>query len=192
MDNYQFVASLVASLAWPVAVVIVAIVFRSPISEMINRLEHVKSPIFEGWAKVAAEAHQAVLATGVAVPPRRDAPDYSLTAQFSDLARVSPPGAVMTAWVEVDKALNAKIQAAGAVPAPSLHMPNWQAALRAGIVDEGGAVALQRLRDLRNLAAHKSDSVDAARALDFLALADSVMWAIDPDWTKKLAASKSR
>lgn len=185
MDNYQFVASLVSSLAWPVAVVLVAIVFHSPISEMINRLEHVKSPLFEGWAKVAAEAHEAVMATGVTVQERRDAPDYSLTATYSDLARISPPGAVMTAWVEVEKALNDKIAAVGATPKKNLYMPNWHAALKAGLVTEGTAVALQRLRDLRNLAAHKSESVDAARALDFLALADSVMWAIDPEWTKR-------
>jgi len=31
VDNYQFVASLVSSLAWPVAVVIVIVVFRGPI-----------------------------------------------------------------------------------------------------------------------------------------------------------------
>jgi len=184
VDNQQFVASLVSSLAWPVAVVIVAIVFRSPISEMINRLEHVKSPFFEGWAKAAAEAHEAVLTTGVTAPERRDAPDDSLTARFSDLARTSPPGAVMAAWVEVEQALKANIEAAGATP-DRLDQRNWQVALRAGLVTEGTAVALQRLRDLRDLAAHRSEYVDAGRAFDFLALADSVMWAIDPGWTKR-------
>ncbi len=38
MDVFEFVASLVKSLAWPAALVIIAIVFRRPIQRILNRM----------------------------------------------------------------------------------------------------------------------------------------------------------
>jgi hypothetical protein len=177
VDNYQFVASLVSSLAWPVAVVIVAVVFRSPISEMIGRLEHVKSPLFEGWVKVAEEAHVA-LATihpTAATPGKRG----SLTEKFSDLAAISPSGAVMTAWIEVEEVLNAKILAAGVAEDKRMYVPRSDVALRAGLISEQTAIAIRKLKDLRNFAAHhRADALDREKALDFLAMADAVVFGI--------------
>lgn len=178
MDNYQFAASLVSSLAWPIAVVIVAIVFRAPIGEMIGRLEHVKGPGFEAWANLAAEAHVA-LATSTTTPEKSNVPG-SLTEKFSELAGTSPSGAVMTAWIDVDKVLDAKIEAAGVSVDKSAYQPKWIVALQAGLITEETATALRKLRDLRNFAAHKHGAtVDTARALDFLALADATISAVE-------------
>ena len=113
VDNYQFVASIVSSLAWPVAVVVVAVVFRGPISEMIGRLEHVKSPLFEGWAKTAAEAHAALAASTITGAPTEG--KGSLTKKFADLAADSPEVAVLMGWSEVEKILRQKIRDAGII-----------------------------------------------------------------------------
>jgi hypothetical protein len=77
---------------------------------MIGRLEHVKSPLFEGWATAAAEAHLALAPN--ATPATTDKRGR-LTEKFADLAAASPPAAVVTAWIEVEKLLNGKIVAAG-------------------------------------------------------------------------------
>jgi hypothetical protein len=53
-------------------------------------------------------------------------------------------------------------------------------ALQEGLIDLDTAAALRRLETLRNFAAHDQiKNVDRAKALDFLALADSVMVAIE-------------
>ena len=183
MDNYQFVAALVSSLAWPVAVVIVAVVFRRPIGEMIGRLEHVKAPMFEGWAKVATETRAALATTPTGTI--KVEVKGSLSEKFADLAMTSPTGAVVIAWIEVEKLLTAKMVAAGLPEMKVSGVRLADAALQAGLVSRETSEAIRGLATLRNLAAHgRSDNMDRDRALDFLALADGVMFAIDHEKAK--------
>ncbi len=178
MDNYQFVASLVSSLAWPVAVVIVAVVFRGPIGGMIERLEHVKGPGFEGWAKVEAATRKAV-ATSPKTQPNAPV-SGSLTEKMADLAGVAPGGAVAMAWTEVEKLLSQKMQATG-LPAERISgIRGAEAALQAGVINQETATAIRGLATLRNMVVHGgADDLDTARALDYLALADAVIFAIE-------------
>jgi len=184
VDNYQFVASLVSSLAWPVAVVIVAIVFRAPIGEMIKRLEHVKSPLFEGWAKATAETRVA-LATGPSAGSTTGVRG-SLTEKFADLAATSPAGAVVMGWIEVEKLLSAKMVATGLPEQKFSGVRAPDAALQAGLISQETAEAIRGLATLRNLAAHgRVDDLDHERAMDFLTLADGVMFAISHEKAKR-------
>ncbi|MGD0408873.1 MAG: hypothetical protein ABSB34_07785 [Candidatus Limnocylindrales bacterium] len=184
MDNYQFVASLVSSLAWPVAVVIVVVVFRGPIGDMIGRLEHVKSPWFEGWAKTIEEARVVLAPSTNAVEAA--SPSGSLTEKFADLAADSPEEAVAMGWIEVDKRLRQKMIDAGLPVANNSVRQMTDAALQAGFISQGTATAIRKLSTLRLLATGgQSMYLDSAKAMDFLALADAAIFAIEHDEARR-------
>jgi hypothetical protein len=179
VDNFQFVASLVSSLAWPVAVVIVAVVFHGPIGEMIGRFEHVKSPVFEAWTKAEAATRVAVAASPTPQPNKPVS--GSLSEKMADLAVVSPGGAVSMAWTEVEKLLSRKMQQATGLPAEKVSgVRGVDAALQAGVINQETATAIHDLATLRNMVVHGgADDLDRARAMDYLALADAVIFAIE-------------
>jgi hypothetical protein len=108
MDGLTFVSSLISSLAWPVAVVVLVLAFRKPIGRMFERLpKRVKAgPVEVEWPEVATEARVA-LATSSEV--RTDASPGSLTERFAKLAEEEPAAAIMAAWAEVEKSLRARV-----------------------------------------------------------------------------------
>jgi hypothetical protein len=151
---------------------------------MIGRLEHVKSPLFEGWAKATAEtrvalsANPATAVTGGA--------HGSLTEKFANMAVMSPSGAVVMAWIEVEKLLSEKMAAAGLREVRLSGARMAQAAREAGLISPETAEAVRGLATLRNLAAHgRADDLDSRQALDFLALADAVVFALNHDKPKR-------
>ena len=178
VDNQQFVASLVSSLAWPVAVVIVAFVFHDPIGQMIGRLEHVKSPIFEAWTKAEAATLSAVAASPT--PPPSTPVEGSLSRKLALLAATSPGGAVAMGWMEVEKVLRGKMEGMGLPFERVAGVRGVEEAFRAGVINEATASAIRGLANLRNMVVHGgADDLDSARALDYLAMADGVIFAIE-------------
>jgi hypothetical protein len=181
VDNYQFVASLVSSVAWPTAVVFVAVVFRGPIGEMIGRLEHVKSPLFEGWAKAAEETREAL-----AVGPKPDETPVSggpLLVELAGVAVTSPREAVLRAAFAVETLLRETLVQSGIPKARVLMLEQMiEAALQAGVISQPTATAVRGLANLRNVALQGSpEDLDYAKAIDFLALADAVEYALETE-----------
>ena len=167
-----------SSLAWPIVVVFVVIVFRGPIGEMIGRLEHVKTPWVELWTKAVGEA-RAVLAPSTVAVATTSLPD-SLRQKFAHLAVDSPEGAVAMGWIEVDKRLRQKMAEAGIPAANSSVRQITDAALQGGVMSHDTATAIGKLATLRLLATQGHiGNLDSARALDFLGLADAAIFSID-------------
>lgn len=186
MDPLAFVASLVSSLAWPVAVVVLVLVFRGPIGRMVERLpKRLKAgPVEVEWPEVAAEARVA-LATAPEV--NAISPGGSLTERLAEVVEKEPAAAIMAAWSEVEKALRDRMGDIG------LGQPSIGGMMLARMAHERGAIsdstlqALEGLSILRNLAAHRRvEEVDREKALDYLTLADATLYAIKT-WRPRLA-----
>ena len=178
MDVYQFIASLVSSLAWPVAVVVLLLAFKAPIARMVERLpKRVKAgPLEVEWPEVATEARVA-LATSPEV--KTAASPGSLTERFAKMAEDEPDAAIMTAWAEVEKALRERMGGLG------IRQPSIAGMMLARLAHERGEIsdstlrAIEGLSVLRNLAAHgRGGEVDREKALDYLTLADATLYAI--------------
>jgi hypothetical protein len=185
MDGLTFVSSLISSLAWPVAVVVLVLAFRKPIGRMFERLpKRVKAgPVEVEWPEVATEARVA-LATSSEV--RTDASPGSLTERFAKLAEEEPAAAIMAAWAEVEKSLRARVGDLAVRQRSLAGLMLARLAREQGTISDSTLRAVEGLSVLRNLAAHGRDGeVDREKALDYLTLADATLFAIR---TRRLTA----
>lgn len=178
MDPLAFISSIASSIAWPVVALILAVAFRKQIIGLLDRPPtRVKAGPFEvEWAE-AEKAVAVALATGAAAPARESIAG-SLLDRLSALVDTDPTGAIMAAWNEVERALRDRV---GGIA----QQPSIAGATLAHIAREGGHISAQTeealggLRALRNLAAHgPGGEVDRGKARDYVALADSTIYAI--------------
>lgn len=176
MDTRQFIASLVSSLVWPTAVVVLVVLFRHRITELFQQLpRRVKAGPFEvEWDRTVA-----VTATGL-VAPRQERetvlPSQDL-ADLSPLAETHPGAAVLDAAARVEGALRARFEAAEMDVPPSRGMRDLaRRGVDAGLIDAETARTIDGLAILRNLAAHGRDEVSPERAREFLTLAEAVIY----------------
>lgn len=195
MDGFQFIASLVSSLALPVVSLVLALVFRHELSELIGRLRTVKALGAEGTfdpkeveASVAlatatatagvqvAQAQASITKTEAITLPS----DRQLTDRFADHALRSPNAAVLEAYSEVERALKRRMTEAKVADVEKLFGRKLiEVALRKGVINSQTAEALRGISVLRNVAAHSTDEVTLEKALEYLALADAVVYSIE-------------
>jgi hypothetical protein len=118
MSTEQFVASLVHSLAWPVAAVSVALLFRRQISRLLGR------PMNRLRAGPLEFEFDRLLATVEAdVDPRkRPVPGESVAIELAGIAEQAPLAAIIESFGRVEAALR-ELLAAAAVDASRLTVP---------------------------------------------------------------------
>jgi uncharacterized protein YutE (UPF0331/DUF86 family) len=185
MDGFQFVASLVSSLAWPAVVAVVVFLFQKQIGELIGRLRSVKALGAEGtFDPKSAEATVALAtatasAQAAAMITRPNEELRPLAEQLRDLATSAPQAAVLQAYEEVERALSRRIREANvALPDRISGYQLIDLALSNGVITRETGQAIRSILVLRNLAAHDGE-VDTTKALDYLALADAVTHSIE-------------
>jgi hypothetical protein len=118
MSTEQFVASLVHSLAWPVAALSVALLFRRQISRLLGR------PMNRLRAGPLEFEFDRLLATVEAdVDPRkRPVPGESVAIELAGIAEQAPLAAIIESFGRVEAALR-ELLAAAAVDASRLTVP---------------------------------------------------------------------
>lgn len=177
MERLDFVAALVESLAWPVAVVTAAWILRSPLARALSgpvkRWKAGPSGVeIEYWEQTIeatrAELEQGAPA-GVPLPGVED--------ELRRLLEVSPRAAVLEAFARVEGELRAQLVG----EAEGRHLGGTRLARLArerGRINDEMLKAVEGMAVLRNLAAHGGDELDKGRAREFLALADGVLFAL--------------
>lgn len=182
MNTMQFLASLVSSLAWPVAVVVVLTLFRQRITELFDQLpRRVKAGPFEvEWDRAAA-----VTATRL-VAPQHERQENSGAAPIEDLADLSPlaeaapRAAVLDAAARVESSLRTLFELSDFDVPPSRGIRDLaRRAQEAGLIESETARSIEGLSVMRNLAAHTGDEVTPERAREFLTLAEAIMYQLD-------------
>jgi len=168
MDVFEFVASLVRSLAWPVALVVVAIVYRRPIRKVLNRIATRVGAMTEvrAWkvrakfAEKATQVNQEIADEASSIDPPIEHDDQT-TGGFHD---ESPREIVMIAWVDFEQDLR---RAAGLaqIPIDPRRGPAWE--LRPYIPADIWK-QMHELIELRNQAAHERPfSVSRESAIEY-------------------------
>jgi hypothetical protein len=186
----EFIASLISSLAWPGAVVVLAFLFRAPLSALIGRIRSAKGYGVEVGFEKAAEEVRADAAA--AVKPAE--PEGTERAREEPLRPVEVyPGAdptytVISSWREVEEAIRALAKRAQVVKPIDLN--KYPAFFLAKLLADAGVVngsyykSVQGLSDLRNAVAHGlqrttyDEAVAFAHAADDLVRATSVFDAL--------------
>jgi hypothetical protein len=183
MSILQFIASLASSLAWPLVVLAIAVLFRVKIAELlsggITRLK--AGPIEVEWERTLSEARVELDQPGVLSLDTAEVPG-PVSKELADLARVSPVAAVIEGYARVERALqesladvddDAKLRVGGAGLA--------RLAAQHGRINDETARAIEGLTVLRNLAAHgRAGGTTSDRATDYLALIDAVLFVLRP------------
>lgn len=100
----DFISSIVASLAWPVAVVIIAFAFRTKLSDLLSKVQKISwgeasidlAEKLEDAEAASKEIAEEIVATEPAVPDDR----------FSKLVEISPSAAILDSWQRIERLLN--------------------------------------------------------------------------------------
>jgi hypothetical protein len=184
----SFIASLVASLAWPGLIVAVVLVFRKQFGRMLERLSRMRlgggGEADPDWVRTEAVIRQSVVA----------ARHPELTVTGSPLAQ--PPGAdglprertpqtlVDDQWELLTDELRRSVRPSGSLSEGQLAHADFdqlmEAALRAGRLDAATVRSLDGLRHLHNLA-RASASLSRRQAEQFSLMADAVSYGIGRD-----------
>jgi hypothetical protein len=171
----QFISSLVHALAWPAAVVVLAVVFRGQLVHLLEALRRLRAGPVEAefdrvLAKVEAEVSTETRAAGGGAV---------LTTELAELARQSPATAILEAYTRVETRLRELLEAHGAKPVTAVGAVGLALlAEQAHLVSAETVKAVEGISVLRNLAAHSRAEVTVDGAMEYLALADGVLYSV--------------
>jgi hypothetical protein len=161
MNWLTFTASIINSLAWPTAIVVIICVMREPLSGLLNKLTGLKAAGIEAqFGKEVAQAKDEIRTGGVvsASPALAQNEKATLEQRFRLLAEASPQGAVIEAWAPFETAALEATLALGMGYIRGV-LQAVDALVDAGMLTKEEADIVFRFRKLRNAVVH-------ARTLD--------------------------
>lgn len=179
MSGLELTASLVDSLAWPVTVLAVAVLFRRQVATLLARpFASLKAgPVEVIWDREIAEVEAELGDPGPPGAPKdgRARPSEHL----AEVARIAPPAAVIQAFARLEAQLRQLLVDADLDPGRGSAVQLARRAQDADLVQTQTVRAVEGIAVLRDLAAHGHvTELDEARALDFLALTDAVSYVL--------------
>lgn len=163
MNTLSFLAALVAALAWPAAVVVLALLFRAPITQLLQTARKLR-----GWGLEFERGVEELESKAAQLPPPPVSPPgtdmtwlgdatKALREQAQAVAEIAPPAAVSLAWATVEQRLRevtSKLLPDGDRLKGRFAIAQIDALLGAQVIDQNLAAVLHQMRDLRNRAAH--------------------------------------
>lgn len=155
----ELLVTLIVGIAWPVATVWVAYMFKGELKALVSRISHLKYKEVEAkFEKGLAEAEAEVKKVELTTPPALPQPErLSQLDQLRRIAEVSPRAAIMEAWVLIETAATVGGFTSGTVmPRVNPRLLTEQL-VRVGKIPDESRVLMDKLRQLRNQAAHLPD-----------------------------------
>lgn len=182
MDTRQFIASLVSSLAWPGAVLGIALMFRQQLRQLLTGpLRRLKAgPVEFEFERIISTVQAQIEPSPASGPPKPSGMAVT-TGDLAATARKMPTAAVVEAYARLEQELRELLLSADDVKADASlsAMALAHHAADKGLLTPETVNALEGLTVLRNLAAHgRGDDLSVDRALDYLALVDAVSYTI--------------
>jgi hypothetical protein len=160
--------SLVRALAWPLTVILLALLFRRQFEGLFRRVRAFKHGAWEvAFDEQVTEGKEAASIAGLSaalVPPDLD---------LIELAASHPKFAVLEAFQRVEAAAAAIGRRVGG---PTTFNPKWEIwAAKKGLLPKDMVPALQAFRRARNSAAHAGgEEISSSSAYEFIDLADRI------------------
>lgn len=190
MTTRDFIASVISSLAWPTAAVVLVLAFRTKITELLSRqMSRLKAgPVELEWDRAVAEVQSEV------APARKHAPHPASDLEpdavpLLEVARRDPAQAILDAYGQIERPLRGLLSNAGADAPENVDARELaRRAQRAGIVTDTTARAVDGVAVMRNLAAHRPSDVTVEKAVDYVTLVDAVLYALRSDGERRMAA----
>jgi hypothetical protein len=171
MDALTFTAEAIKALAWPTAVVLVALMVRKPVIELLPFLHRLKYKEIElEFSKELAQLKSEVTA--------QSSPSVSNN-RLLNIASISTSAAILEAWSELESA-SVTVASSLWAQAPSDSFKNYRRLgeylLQCKVIDERQLGVFNKLRELRNKAAHAVDlNLNEGEARTYIELATSLI-----------------
>jgi uncharacterized protein YutE (UPF0331/DUF86 family) len=208
MDWLQFSSSVIGSLAWPLAVVFLGILFRTQVRTLLEKMKSFKVPggieasFSEEAQQVKLQAQSAetklpqpdLKALQIKREPREFVEWRSKHRESLERAMLGerPSAIVLGSWEKVEQIVRDLADLAGVrVPKEDGGMKNINACIEGlfqhGIITEELADVLHRLYLLRQSAAHNSFEPEVKAAQDYYATAQRVVSVLNEQLEQLLA-----
>lgn len=182
----QLVADLAGALAWPLAAFGTAFLLREALRKFLGReLSKLKAgPVEVQWSEKIEQAHESIVQE---VSDNRSAEIQTMPLRLRELAKISPDAAIMRSFKEIEASLrNLLDDPGGGIRSPHQLEQVIDDAIEYKIISEMTGAAIHQLRRLRNIAAHdRRTDMTYVEALEYLAVADAVMYSLDLTKSRK-------
>lgn len=160
MDALTFISELIKAVAWPVTAIVLVVLLRKPIVEFIPLLRRLKYKELELEFAQEVSALKAEV-EAIAKEKGEEAPSIpSSSSNLLNLVAFSTRAAIMEAWLEVETAAVAVASSFwGQSPNDTFrNMPKLgEYLLQCKVIDIKQLAVFNKLRQLRNKAAHAQD-----------------------------------
>ena len=157
MDSLEFTSSIISSIIWPLALLVIALVFRGSLIELVRSVTKLRLKDLEiEFDRLSQAASR--LGEIEQTPTEPKPPTFvAIEDQLHDLARSAPAAAVLLAWTLVESSMSRCVARLSVSPEPpslrsALHNLE-QLRVHAGL-SEATYQAINELRGLRNRIAH--------------------------------------
>ena len=160
MSGLQFASSLISTLAWPLVVLVLVIIFRRHLADLIGRIKSYKGLGQElTFGDRLADAEDSVEEAARNAQANENAPGCIVNIEPNPLAReaeTNPSFVVIRSWEQVVSAVNdlACAGMSGGTASRSFSTSLLNELRRSELVSEEFFIAVIELRNLRNKVAH--------------------------------------
>lgn len=178
MTVLEFIASLVASLAWPVAIVVAVLVLRRQIPDVLRALRKVKISGFE------LELERTRVDVQEALSTRPGSEDAASDGEADDLtlraSQRDPIASILGSYSALEDELRKRLALAGIGDTDKKSGVQLVAlGVSQGIFTEASAEAVRRVSVMRNLAAHgRGERVTVREAVEYAALVEATIYSL--------------
>jgi len=188
VDTRQFIASLVSSLAWPVAFVAVALLFRDQLIRWLQSRRRTEAvpvaiepePPEPSFPEVLTRLQDRMVEIGV-VRPAGATPEELHSDEVQGLLSLSATGAVVEGQMLVHRALRRLVY--GDITTDGADVATMilaNSAMQSGAISPPVHYAIQQLTYLRGLAANRGGGeVDMPQAMAYLGLVQAMLYALE-------------
>jgi hypothetical protein len=173
------VAEFIAAIAWPATVLIIALLFRRPLTDALASAtgKLAAGPFSLEWKRRVTDVEG-----DLGLPPSiSEGKIGGAAGKLDEIAERSPPAAIVEAFAQVEAALRSVLEESGVAVEGAL----WSVRRLADLAREKELItaethdAIEGLSVLRNLAVHGGEeNISSRRAHEFVALAHGVVYAI--------------
>lgn len=184
MKTFEITVNLIQALAWPIATLVIALIFQRPIKQLL--VTHAGSLRRLRVGPVEAEWNDQLptVQTDTLVALANESPTRQLLRNYyAKDAERNPKHAILQAYCNVEESLREMVGGpSGSITYSSHGGPTElvREVQALGIVDDATVRAVDGIAILRNMVAHESDEVvTVQQALDYLALVDAVIFTLD-------------
>jgi hypothetical protein len=175
MDRLTFISNIVSAMAWPIAAVFIIFILKAPIVDLLRNIKRFRYKDAELDFKSAI--------TELKEEEPRSGKQIALAENQLKLVKLSPRGAILEAWLELEETLAcaaekegvARTRAGGVSGKPVPLDPSTFAKLltESSRLSASSYDRFQKLREIRNKAVHLTDDVinqnDAEAFIRFVA-----------------------